>query len=149
MKYDASRRPEIVHGPSRARILRVLLWVVLAQALLVAVWFLFLLIKFRNNDSQNILELRAFLTAFALPATSMLLLTSALAVYFAPRRNATFRMLATFVGGLMVMVAVLFRGSPLGIVVTLYGVLVVGLAWWPDKAARAEAAGPEAPEARA
>lgn len=149
MKYDASRRPEIVHSPWRARILKVLLWLVVAQAALVGLWCLFLLVKFRNNDAQSILELRAFLTAFALPATGLLLLTSGLGVYFAQRRNATFRMLATFVGGLMVMLAVLFRGSPLGIVVTLYGVLVVGLAWWPDKAARVEAAGPEAPEARA
>lgn len=149
MKYDASRRPEIVHSPWRARVLKILLWLVVAQSALVGLWCLFLLIKFRNNDAQNILELRSFLLAFALPAIGLLLLTSGLGVYFAQRRNATFRMLVTFVGGLMVMLAVLFRGSPLGIVVTLYGILVVGLGWWPDKAARTEVATLEDPGARA
>ena len=149
MKFDPGARPEIVLGTSRARILRVLLWVVFAQALLITLWFVFLLTKFRGNDAGSVVELRTFLRAFALPASVMLLVVTGLAVRFAPRRNTTFRMLTTFVGGLMVAVAVLFRGSPIGIVITVYGLILVVLAFWPDKAAKAEAATLDDPGARA
>jgi hypothetical protein len=149
VKFDPASRPEIVLGTSRVRILKVLLWVVFAQALLITLWFLFLLVKFRNNDTANVLELRTFLTAFALPASVLLLFVTGLAVGLAPRRNPTFRMLTTFVGGLMVAVAVLFRGSPIGIVITVYGLILVVLAFWPDKAAKREAATLDDPGARA
>lgn len=139
VKYDPSNRPDIVVGTQRALILRVLLWVVLVQALLVAVWFVFILIKFRNNESDGIVQLRTFIIGLGLPAIVLLVITSALAVVFSSRRNATFRMLTTFTGGLLVMEASLVRGLPaLGVGMTLVGIVLVALAFWPDKAAKAE-----------
>jgi hypothetical protein len=157
VKYDPSNRPEIVLGTRRAFVLKVLLWVVLVQALFITVWFVFILIKFRNNDSEGIVNFRTYIIGLALPAVVLLLITSGLAVRFSSRRNATFRMLATFTGGLLVMEAALVRGLPaLGVSMTILGILLVGLAFWPDKAAKAEnaanrepgkPAGPGAPAA--
>lgn len=139
MKYDPSNRPDIVVGPQRTFILRVLLWVVLVQAVLIATWFVFILIKFRNNESEGIVNLRTFIIGLGLPAIVLLAVTSGLAVYFSRRRNATFRMLTTFTGGLLVMEAALVRGLPvLGVGMTIVGILLVAMVFWPDKAAKAE-----------
>lgn len=122
-----------------------MLWVVVVQAVLFSLWVTFIVIKFRNNADPGIVQLRNLLVGLALPAAVLLVLTSGLAVKFSARRNATFRMLTTFTGGLMVMVASIVRGGPIGVTLTIYGLALVALAFWPDKAAKAENAAAQEP----
>ncbi len=138
MKYDPSNRPEVVLGTSRTRVLRIMLWVVVVQAVLFALWVTFIVIKFRNNADPGIVQVRNLLLGLLLPAAVLLLVTSSLALRFSSRRNATFRMLTTFSGGLLVMVAAIIRGGPIGVTLTIYGLALVALAFWPDKSAKAE-----------
>ncbi|MEI2810862.1 MAG: hypothetical protein V9F00_11895 [Nocardioides sp.] len=136
MSYDASNRREVIYGPARARQIRAIALAVLFQAILLALWAIFILVKFRNNDDTGIVHVRSYLSLFVLPVTLAQVVLAGLTVRFAARRNATLRLLGTFLGGLLVFEAVSFRGMPLvGILITAAGLVLVGLSLWPDKTA--------------
>lgn len=132
MTYDASNRREIIYGHSRARLIRWICLAILIQAAFFAVWAIFLLVKFRNNQDTGVEHVRSFLTMFVLPVTLAEVALGTLALRVAPRRNATLRLLATFLGGLLVFEAV-STGPLIGTLLTPIGLVLVGLALWPDK----------------
>ncbi|MFZ2503690.1 MAG: hypothetical protein WAW88_13585 [Nocardioides sp.] len=134
MSYDPSNRREVIYGSKRARWLQRVTLIVLVQAALFALWAVFLVVKFRDNDTTGAVHLRTYFLMFMLPVLLAQVVVCTLVLKFLVRRNPTVRLLATFAGGLAVFQATLLRGLP-GIVLTGVGLALAVLALWPDHGA--------------
>ncbi|MGL5827398.1 MAG: hypothetical protein ACRCYU_21705 [Nocardioides sp.] len=139
MKYDPSNRPEIVLSTSRTTKIRLLLCVMLATGVFMVVTGVMVWSSNRGTATDEAKSIASLAALFVVPTSTALSATALLGVVFSARRNATFRMMTTFAGLAMVMTMVPFQQSLPGIVGTLLGLVVIGLAFWPDKAAKAEA----------
>ncbi|MGL5809144.1 MAG: hypothetical protein ACRCYQ_04280 [Nocardioides sp.] len=143
MKYDPAKRPELVLGERRSKVLRALVGLIGLQALVAVGIFGYNAARLDDDAGKNAEALRTYLVGFAVPVTLLLLVVAVAAFSFIPRRNVTARMLVFFSAALLVMTATLLRGGLIGVGLTLYGLVVIALAYWPDKALRAEREGHE------
>jgi hypothetical protein len=141
VKYDPTNRPEIVLSPSRTTKIRLMLCVMLGTGLFMLVTGVMVWLSNRGVDTDEAKSIASLAALFVVPTSTVLCLAALLGLVFSVRRNATFRMTTTFAGLAMVMNMVPFQQSPIGIVGTLLGLVVIGFAFWPDKAAKAEVAG--------
>jgi hypothetical protein len=140
VKFDPSNRPEIVIGPKRAKWVRIVLLLMMVAASFLVITGLLVWLRHRNVNTDVAQDTTTFAFYFVLIPSLVLFFLTMLALAFSPRRNATFRMVATLSGGAMVMCMVPFQQSPFGIFGTLLGLVVIGMVFWPDKQLKAERA---------